>query len=208
MKTFVIALRATLVTLVLTGLIYPLAMTGLAQLLFPSAANGSLAKDDHGKVVGSRLIGQTFAKPAYFQPRPSAAGNGYDAMASGGSNLGPTSAKLQERVKADLARLHKENPGAAGKVPVELVTASGSGLDPHLSPVAARWQIARVAHARGVNPARIAATLEAMTSGRDLGFLGEPTVNVLELNLALDRQFGEPGDASGPVTDSVAEVTR
>lgn len=192
MKTFVIALRATLVTLVMTGLLYPLAMTGLSQLLFPAAANGSLARDQGGKVVGSRLLGQSFGGPAYFQPRPSAAGNGYDAQASGGSNLGPTSAKLRDRAKADAERLHKDNPQAAGAIPVELVTASASGLDPHISPKAALWQVPRVAHARGVSPARVTATVASVTSGRDLGFLGEPTVNVLELNLALDRQFGAP----------------
>ena len=196
MKTFVIALRATLVTLVLTGLVYPLCMTGLAQALFPTAANGSLARDEAGKVVGSRLLGQTFANPAYFQPRPSAAGNGYDPLASGGSNFGPTSAKLQDRVKADIARLRKENPQAAGAIPVELVTAYASGRDPHLSPDAARWQIARVARARAVSPDRIAATLEETIVGRDLGILGEPTLNVLDLNLALDRQFGQPPSPS------------
>jgi K+-transporting ATPase ATPase C chain len=192
MKTFIIALRVTLVTLVLTGVVYPLAMTAAAQLLFPNAANGSLAKDESGKVVGSHLLGQTFANPAYFQPRPSAAGNGYDGTASGGSNFGPTSAKLQERVKGDLDRLRKENPEASGNVPVELVTASGSGLDPHISPDSARWQLPRVAHARGVSIARATAALEEMVSGRDLGVLGEPTVNVLDLNLALDHQFGRP----------------
>lgn len=191
MKTFVIALRATLVTLVLTGILYPLGMTALAQVLFPSAANGSLAKDESGKVVGSRLIGQTFANSAYFQTRPSAAGNGYDPLASGGSNFGPTSAKLRDRVKADIERLHKDNPEAVGEIPTELVTASGSGLDPHISPTAARWQVPRVAHARAVSAARITASLDEAISGRDLGFLGEPTVNVLELNLALDRQFGQ-----------------
>jgi K+-transporting ATPase ATPase C chain len=191
MKTFVIALRATLVTLVLTGILYPLGMTALAQVLFPSAANGSLAKDESGKVVGSRLIGQTFANPAYFQPRPSAAGNGYDPLASGGSNFGPTSAKLQERVKADIERLHKDNPEAVGEIPTELVTTSGSGLDPHISPDAARWQVPRVAHARGVSVARITTSLDEVIAGRDFGFMGEPTVNVLELNLALDRQFGQ-----------------
>ena len=192
MKTFVIALRATLVTLVLTGLVYPLAMTGLAQLLFPAAANGSLARNEAGRVVGSRLIGQGFGSPAYFQPRPSAAGNGYDGAASSGSNLGPTSAKLRERVQADLERLQRENPDAAGPVPAELLTASGSGLDPHVSPQAARWQIPRVARARGVSRERVAAAVAESTSGRSLGFLGEPTVNVLELNLLLDRQFGPP----------------
>jgi K+-transporting ATPase ATPase C chain len=192
MRTFVIALRATLVTLVLTGILYPLGMTALAQVLFPTAANGSLAHDEGGKVVGSRLIGQGFGDPAYFQPRPSAAGNGYDGTASGGSNFGPTSAKLRARVQADLGRLQKANPEAAGPVPVELVTASGSGLDPHISPGAARWQVPRVARARGVGRQRVADAVEDAVSGRDLGFLGEPTVNVLELNLLLDRQFGQP----------------
>jgi len=192
MKTFVVALRVTLVTLVLTGILYPLGMTALAQVLFPSAANGSLAKDESGKVVGSRLLGQNFANPAYFQLRPSAAGTGYDPLASGGSNFGPTSAKLQDRVKADIARLSKDNPDATGEIPAELVTTSGSGLDPHISPSAAMWQVPRVAHARAVSAARITAALDEAVSGRDFGFLGEPTVNVLELNLALDRQFGQP----------------
>jgi len=192
MKTFIIALRATLVTLVLTGVLYPLGMTALAQMLFPNAANGSLAKDENGKVVGSRLLGQAFSNPAYFQPRPSAAGTGYDGLASGGSNFGPTSAKLRERVQSDMARLRKENPEATGDLPAELVAASGSGLDPHISPAAARWQIARVARARGVTVTRISDAVEESVSGRDLGFLGEPTVNVLDLNLLLDRQFGKP----------------
>src|SRR5450631_741653 len=200
MKTFIIALRVIIVTLVLTGVVYPLAMTAAAQLLFPNAANGSLAKDESGKVVGSHLLGQTFANPAYFQPRPSAAGNGYDGTASGGSNFGPTSAKLQDRVKADIARLRKENPEAQGDIPVELVTASGSGLDPHLSPESARWQIPRVAHARGVSVARVTAALDEMVSGRDLGVLGEPTVNVIDLNLALDHQFGRPQSAPSATT--------
>jgi len=163
----------------------------LAQVLFPTAANGSVVHDESGKVVGSRLLGQTFAKPGYFQLRPSAAGNGYDPMASGGSNFGPTSAKLQDRVKAEIARLQKENPDAPGNVPTDLVTASGSGLDPHISPAAAMWQVPRVARARGVSAERISATVEESVAGRDFGFLGEPTVNVLELNLALDRQFGQ-----------------
>ncbi len=201
MKTLLIALRATLVTLVLTGIVYPLVMTGLAQVLFPAAANGSLARDEAGNVVGSRLIGQTFAKAAYFQPRPSAAGNGYDGTASGGSNFGPTSAKLRERVRADRERLERQNPNAPGLVPAELESASGSGLDPHVSPGAARWQIPRVAKARGVSETRVAAAVAASTSGRDFGFLGEPTVNVLELNLLLDRQFGQPQPGGGAVAD-------
>jgi potassium-transporting ATPase KdpC subunit len=202
MKTFIIALRATAVTLILTGILYPLAMTGLAQAMFPSAANGSLAKDESGKVVGSRLVGQSFANPAYFQPRPSAAGNGYDPMASGGSNFGPTSAKLQERAKSDLARLRKENPEAPATIPADLVTTSGSGLDPHISPQAAMWQVVRVARSRGVSTARVTAAVEESLSSRELGVLGEPTVNVLELNLALDRQFGQP--LPGPHPGAVA----
>lgn len=192
MKTFIVALRATVVTLVLTGILYPLGMTALAQILFPAAANGSLARDEGGRIVGSRLIGQSFTNPAYFHSRASAAGNGYDPMASAGSNLGPTSAKLRNRVQVDLLRLQKENPEADGPVPVELVATSGSGLDPHISPGAAGWQIPRVARARGVSPERVAAAVEESVSGRDLGLLGEPTVNVLELNLGLDRQFGQP----------------
>ena len=192
MKTFIIALRVSLVTLVLTGIVYPLGMTALAQLIFPSAANGSLAKDEGGKVVGSHLLGQNFTQPGYFQPRPSAAGNGYDPMASGGSNFGPTSAKLRDRVLADIARLQKENPEAPGPIPAELVTTSGSGLDPHISPGAAAWQIPRVARARKVSVARVAATVDDALSSRDLGILGEPSINVLDLNLALDRQFGQP----------------
>jgi K+-transporting ATPase ATPase C chain len=192
MKTFVIALRATAVTLVLTGIIYPLAMTGVAQALFSRAANGSLVVDNTGKVRGSVLIGQAFTNPAYFQGRLSAAGGGYDATASGGSNLGTTSTKLRDRVKADVARLQKENPEAPGLIPAELVTASASGLDPHLSPAAAAWQIPRVARARYVASERLRTLLEDHTEGRTLGFLGEPTVNVLLLNQALDTQFGTP----------------
>ena len=191
MRTFRICLQATLVTLVLTGIAYPLVMTGLAGLLFPQQARGSLVADAKGKVVGSELIGQAFANPAYFQGRPSAAGSGYDATASSGSNLGPTSAKLRDRVKQDVERLQKENPEAPGPIPAELVTASASGLDPHLSPGAAQWQVPRVAKARGVSPERVLAVLYDFTQGRQLGIFGEPRVNVLEVNLALDRQFGE-----------------
>jgi K+-transporting ATPase ATPase C chain len=193
MKTIVIALRATLVTLVVTGIAYPLVATGLAQAIFPGRANGSVVKDEHGRDVGSELIGQGFANPAYFQTRPSASGEkGYDATASTGSNFGTTSSKLRDRATQDVARLEKENPDAPGPIPVELVTASGSGLDPHLSPDAALWQVPRVAAARHVAPDRVKQLVLDRVEGRDLGFLGEPRVNVLLLNLALDRQFGAP----------------
>jgi K+-transporting ATPase ATPase C chain len=191
-QTLLIAWRTTVVTLVLTGLIYPFAITGLAQILFPWRANGSLVTDEQGQIVGSELIGQGFTHPAYFQPRPSAAGAGYDAAASSGSNLGPTSKKLQERVSQDLERLKESNPDAPGPVPIELVTTSGSGLDPHLSPQAAQWQVPRIASVRGIATDRVRAVVEAYTEGRTFGLLGEPRVNVLLLNLALDRQFGRP----------------
>jgi potassium-transporting ATPase KdpC subunit len=188
------AIRATVVTLVLTGLLYPLLMTGLAQALLHHAAEGSLVSDGSARIVGSALLAQGFSTPGYFQPRPSAAGEkGYDPLASGGSNLGPTSKKLRDQAAAALEKLQKENPDAPGPAPVELVTASGSGLDPHLSPWAAAWQAPRVARARGVSLDRVRALVEEYTEGRDLGVLGEPRVNVLELNLALDRRFGAPG---------------
>jgi K+-transporting ATPase ATPase C chain len=192
MRTLRICLQAALVTLVLTGFAYPLAMTAIAQVLFSHAANGTLVKDNTGRVRGSALIGQAFTRPEYFQGRVSAAGSGYDATASGGSNLGTTSAKLRDRVKADVARLLRENPDAGPSVPAELVTASASGLDPHLSPSAVAWQIPRVARARNVAPERLHRLLEDCTEGRTLGLLGEPTVNVLLLNQALDAQFGAP----------------
>ena len=186
------AIRATVVTLVLTGLLYPLAMTGVAQLLFRRQAEGSLVSDGAGRVIGSELLAQAFSAPGYFQPRPSAAGEkGYDPLASGGSNLGPTSRKLRDQATAALEKLQKENPDAPGPVPVELVTASGSGLDPHLSPAAALWQAPRVARARGVTVDRVRALVDEYTEGRDLGLLGEPRVNVLQLDLALDRRFGD-----------------
>lgn len=191
-REFVIALRVSLVTLVLTGLLYPLVMTGAAQALFARQANGNLLRDEKGVVVGSKLIGQTFVQPSYLQGRPSAAGNGYDATASSGSNFGPTSKKLQDRVVADVARLHKENPDAPLPVPNDLVTASASGLDPELSPAAALWQVPRIAHARQVSPDRIRDVIEARIEGRDLGVFGEPRVNVLVVNLALDQKFGRP----------------
>lgn len=187
-----IAIRATVVTLVVTGLVYPLAMTGLAQVLFPHHASGSLVTDEKGQVVGSELIGQAFTRPGYLWPRPSAAGaDGYDAAASSGSNLGPTSQKLRDRIGAEIARLTEANPDASGPIPADLVTASASGLDPHLSPAAALWQMPRVAKARGVAAERVRAVIEANIEGRTFGVLGEPRVNVLLVNLALDRQFGK-----------------
>jgi K+-transporting ATPase ATPase C chain len=194
-NVFFIALRTTIVTLVLTGLLYPLAMTGVAQILFPRAAAGSFVTDASGRVIGSRLIAQPFASAAYFQPRPSAAGaDGYDAAASSASNLGPTSKKLRHRVTAEIERLRAQNPDAPPHIPAELVTASASGLDPHISPDAAKWQILRVAKARGVEPDRLRAMIAAHIEPRDLGFLGEPRVNVLMLNLALDRELGRPAE--------------
>ena len=191
-KAFGISIRTTVVTIVLTGFIYPFLMTGLAQVLFPWRANGSLIADEKGQVVGSELIAQRFANPAYLQPRPSAAGEkGYDATSSSGSNLGPTSKKLQDRIKVDLRRLKKENPDATGPIPGDLLTASGSGLDPHVSPEGALWQVPRVAKARGVSAERVRAVVEANVEDRALGFIGEPRVNVLLTNLALDRQFGK-----------------
>jgi K+-transporting ATPase ATPase C chain len=188
-KTLDVALRLTAVTLVLTGLAYPLAITGLAQAVFPKQAGGSLVAAADGRVVGSTLIGQTFHDPAYFQPRPSAAGSGYDAANSSGSNLGPTSAKLRARATTDLARLRDENPDAQGAVPADLVTASGSGLDPHISPQAAAWQAPRVARARSVDERRVLALVSANIEERQLWIFGERRVNVLRLNLALDREL-------------------
>jgi potassium-transporting ATPase KdpC subunit len=191
-KELVIALRMTVATLVLTGLVYPLAVTGLAQVLFPWRANGSVVSAQ-GRVVGSELIGQGFTSAAYFQSRPSAAGtDGYDAANSAGSNLGPTSQRLRDRVATDVARLRSENPQAPAEVPIELVTASASGVDPHLSPDAARWQSARVAAARGVPVGDVGTLVDARTEQRTFGFLGEPRVNVLLLNLDLDARFGPP----------------
>jgi K+-transporting ATPase ATPase C chain len=185
------AFRLTLVLTVLTGLIYPGLVTGLARLLFPHQAKGSLVEKD-GEVVGSSLIGQVFTRPEYFHGRPSAAGaNGYDSSASSGSNLGPTSQKLVDRVKASVEQFRKENPDFSGPIPADMLTASGSGLDPHISPASALAQVSRVAKARGAAASAVQDLVDRYTEGRSLGFLGEPRVNVLLLNLALDQQFSK-----------------
>jgi K+-transporting ATPase ATPase C chain len=204
-REFIVAIRLTFVTLILTGLLYPLAVTGAAQTLFSHKANGSLVADEKGNTVGSELIGQVFVAAAYVQGRPSAAGNGYDATASSGSNLGPTSKKLQDRAIADIARLHKDNPQSAATVPNDLVTTSASGLDPEVSPEAALWQVPRIAKARQVAPDRIRDVINARIQGRDLGVLGEPRVNVLAVNLALDQKFGRPNPASLPAMAPAAQ---
>jgi potassium-transporting ATPase KdpC subunit len=187
MKQLVIAVKATLVLTVLTGLIYPLLITAISQALFRRQANGSMI-EVNGKLMGSELIGQRFSKPEYFHGRPSAAGNdGYDGLASGGFNYGPTNQKLVDRVKADLQKFRAENPSFSGPVPADLLTGSGSGLDPHISPASAEAQIARVAAARGMSLEAVTQLITANTEGRQFGILGEPRVNVLKLNLALDQ---------------------
>lgn len=180
--------RMIVVMTVLTGLVYPAVVTGLAQVLFPANAHGSLIEKD-GKVVGSVLIGQTFTKPEYFHPRPSAAGAGYDASASGGSNYGPTSQKLIDRVKASVAQYRAENPDYTGDIPADAVTASASGLDPHISPANAAIQVGRVAKARGASLGEVQTLVDRWTEHPWLGFIGEPRVNVLQVNLGLDEQF-------------------
>jgi len=187
MNQIKITILATIVMTILFGLAYPLVFTGLAQVLFPHQANGSLVTVN-GKVAGSELIGQSFTKPEYFHGRPSAAGNnGYDAANSGGSNLGPTNQKLVDRVKADVQKFRAENPDYTGPIPADLLTSSGSGLDPHISPASAEAQVARIAKARGVTPDRIAELVAKHTDGRQWGIFGEPRVNVLLLNIDLDQ---------------------
>src|SRR5262245_45711673 len=197
-KDLVITVRMTLVTLAFTGILYPLLVTGLARVLFPHRAAGSLLHLE-GRLVGSELIGQRFTKPEYFQGRHSAAGSeGYDALASSGSNLGVTSQELHDRVAADVTRLERKNPQAPGPVPEELVTASASGLDPHLSPAAALWQAPRVAAARGVPVGEIESLIRERTEPRTWGIFGEPRVNVLLLNLALDERYNGGGLSNPP----------
>ena len=185
-KNLIISVLMTIATTVLLGIIYPLVVTGLSQVLFPHKANGQLI-EANGKVIGSRIIGQAFSSPGYFHSRPSAAGNGYDATASNGSQWGPTNQKLVDRVKGDVAAAQAENRGVP--IPIDLVTASASGLDPEISPAAAAFQLPRVAKARGISEEQLRQLVAKHTDNRQLGFLGEQRVNVLELNLDLDKEF-------------------
>ena len=185
-KNLLIAVLMTIATTILLGVIYPLVVVGLAQAIFPKKANGQLIHRA-GKVVGASIIGQGFTSPGYFHPRPSFAGNGYDAANSNGSQLGPTNQKLINRLKGDVASAQTENPGTP--VPIDLVTGSGSGLDPHITPATAEFQMPRVAKERGMSIDQLRALVAKHTEGRQWGFLGEPRVNVLELNLDLDQQF-------------------
>jgi K+-transporting ATPase ATPase C chain len=185
-KNLTTAVLMTIATTILLGVVYPLVVTGLAQVIFPRQANGELIQKA-GQTVGSALIGQGFSGAGYFHPRPSAAGNGYDAANSGGSNLGPTNQKLIDRVKADVGTAQSENPGTA--VPIDLVTTSASGFDPHITPAAAEFQLSRIAKERGVTVDQLRVLLAKHTEPRQFGILGEPRVNVLELNLELDDKF-------------------
>src|SRR5215469_10456320 len=187
LKHFGAALRMTIVSIVLLGLLYPLAMTGVAEAIFPKQANGSLVTVK-GKVVGSWIIGQLWTQPQYFQGRPSAAGKGYDPTSTGGTNFGATSKKLKDSTEATIATLKKQNPDATGEPPIDLVTTSASGIDPDISPDAAYWEAPRVAKTRKMSVAAVNALIAQHVQGRTFGFLGEPHVNVLELNLALDGQ--------------------
>jgi len=184
-RNLITAVLMTLVTTLLLGVAYPLVVTGLAQVLFSNKANGQLIERGR-KIIGSRIIGQAFSSPGYFRSRPSAAGTGYDAANSGGTNLGPTNKKLIDAVRAAVEAAKNENPSTP--VPIDLVTSSASGLDPHLSPAAALFQVPRIARERGVPEGEIGQLVQAHIQGRQLGFLGEPVVNVLELNLALDER--------------------
>jgi len=184
-KNLITSVLFTIVTTVLLGVVYPLVITGLAQVIFPEKANGQLVRRN-GTVIGSRILAQPFTGTGFFHPRPSAAGNGYDATNSGGSNLGPTNQKLMDRVAADVATANAENPGAL--VPADMVTTSASGLDPDISPASAEFQIPRVAKARGLSEDQLRKLVQEHTQDRQFGFFGEPRVNVLELNLALQDQ--------------------
>ena len=194
-KNLITALLMTIATTILLGIVYPLIVTGLAQILFAKEANGQLIEKD-GKIVGSSIIGQGFSGPAYFRSRPSSAGNGYDAANSNGSQLGPTNQKLIDRVKGDVATAQADNPGVP--VPIDLVTASASGIDPHITPDAAEFQLPRIAKERAITIERLRNLVVRHTEARQLGFLGEARVNVLELNLELDEQFPLSKRASLP----------
>ena len=184
-RNLIAAVLMTIVTTLILGIVYPLVITGIAQVAFPDKANGQLI-ERNGKVVGSRIIGQGFSSPGYFHSRPSAAGMGYDAANSAGSNLGPTNKKLIDAVKTNVEAAHKENPSAP--VPIDMVTTSASGFDPHITPASADFQVPRIARERGMSEADVRRLVDAHTEGRQLGFFGEPRVNVLELNLALDSE--------------------
>jgi potassium-transporting ATPase KdpC subunit len=187
LKNLITAILMTIVTTILLGLVYPLVVTGLAQVMFPNQANGQLIKDRNGAIVGSRIIGQPFSSPGFFRSRPSAAGDaGYDANGSSGSNLGPTNKKLIDRIHDDVVKAQVENPGVA--VPIDLVTTSGSGLDPHISPASAEFQVPRVARERNMSEDELRRLVGSHTLPRQFGFLGEPAVNVLELNMDLDNR--------------------
>jgi K+-transporting ATPase ATPase C chain len=188
-RNLITAVLMTIVTTVLLGILYPLAITAIAQVAFPDQANGQLI-DRNGAPIGSRIIGQGFAKPGYFRPRPSPTSTPYDAANSAGSQLGPTNKKLIDEVTANVEAARKENPGAP--VPIDLVTTSASGFDPHITPASAGFQVPRVARERGMAEADVKRLVDAHTEGRQLGFFGEPRVNVLELNLALDRERPVP----------------
>ena len=192
-KNLITAILMTVATTILLGIIYPLVVTGLAQLIFPKQANGQLIQRN-GKTIGSSILAQGFSSPAYFHPRPSFAGNGYDPTNTNGSQLGPTNQKLIDRIKGDVSTAHAENPNEP--VPIDLVTGSASGLDPHITPAAADFQLPRVAKERGTTVDQLRALVQKHTEDRQFGFLGEPRVNVLQLNLELDERFPTKEQAS------------